>query len=71
MIEPREAETFERCMAVGGVAVFPADTVYGLACDPGSADAVVGVVVTRRGGVFEERRVLPVRFVPMTGKVRQ
>ena len=29
----REAEGFERCMSVGGVAVFPADTVYGLACD--------------------------------------
>jgi L-threonylcarbamoyladenylate synthase len=40
MIEPREAETFERCMAVGGVAVFPADTVYGLACDPDDAAAV-------------------------------
>jgi len=26
-------EVFERCMSVGGVAVFPADTVYGLACD--------------------------------------
>jgi protein-L-isoaspartate(D-aspartate) O-methyltransferase len=29
------------------------------------------VVVTRRGERFEERRVLPVRFVPMTGKVRE
>jgi protein-L-isoaspartate(D-aspartate) O-methyltransferase len=29
------------------------------------------VVVTRRGQAFDERRVLPVRFVPMTGKVRQ
>jgi protein-L-isoaspartate(D-aspartate) O-methyltransferase len=29
------------------------------------------IVVTRRGATFEERRVLPVRFVPMTGKVRQ
>ncbi len=29
------------------------------------------IVVTRRGPRFEERRVLPVRFVPMTGKVRQ
>jgi protein-L-isoaspartate(D-aspartate) O-methyltransferase len=29
------------------------------------------VVVTRRGERFEEKRVLPVRFVPMTGKVRQ
>ncbi len=31
---------FERCIATGGVAVFPADTVYGLACDPASAGAV-------------------------------
>jgi tRNA threonylcarbamoyl adenosine modification protein (Sua5/YciO/YrdC/YwlC family) len=31
-IEDHSAE-FERCMAVGGVAVFPSDTVYGLACD--------------------------------------
>ena len=29
-----DAEVLERCMAVGGVAVFPADTVYGLACEP-------------------------------------
>ena len=35
-----EAETFERCMSVGGVAVFPADTVYGLACDPANRVAV-------------------------------
>lgn len=31
---------FEDCIAAGGVAVFPADTVYGLACDPTSASAV-------------------------------
>jgi len=31
---------FERVVAGDGVAVFPADTVYGLACDPGSAAAV-------------------------------
>jgi tRNA threonylcarbamoyl adenosine modification protein (Sua5/YciO/YrdC/YwlC family) len=35
-----QAETFERCMSVGGVAVFPADTVYGLACDPANRIAV-------------------------------
>jgi L-threonylcarbamoyladenylate synthase len=35
-----QAETFERCMSVGGVAVFPSDTVYGLACDPGDRVAV-------------------------------
>ena len=28
------------------------------------------VVVTRRGDGFEKKRVLPVRFVPMTGEVR-
>jgi len=31
---------FEACILAGGVAVFPADTVYGLACDPTSGDAV-------------------------------
>jgi L-threonylcarbamoyladenylate synthase len=40
LITPAEATIFERCMAVGGVAVFPADTVYGLACDPATDDAV-------------------------------
>jgi len=29
------------------------------------------VVITRRGDAFEERRVLSVRFVPMTGEVRR
>jgi L-threonylcarbamoyladenylate synthase len=48
VIEPRDAETFERCMAVGGVAVFPADTVYGLACDPGSEDAVARLYALKR-----------------------
>jgi len=40
MLTADDAATFERCMAVGGVAVFPADTVYGLACDPAIDDAV-------------------------------
>ncbi len=35
-----EPEAFARCIAAGGVAVFPADTVYGLACDPERRDAV-------------------------------
>jgi L-threonylcarbamoyladenylate synthase len=35
-----QAEAFERCIADGGVAAFPSDTVYGLACDPGNRDAV-------------------------------
>jgi len=32
--------TFAETIASGGVVVFPADTVYGLACDPENADAV-------------------------------
>lgn len=40
MLTADDAATFERCMAVGGVAVFPADTVYGVACDPATEDAV-------------------------------
>jgi L-threonylcarbamoyladenylate synthase len=40
MVTAAQAETFGRCMAVGGVAVFPADTVYGLACEPDTPDAV-------------------------------
>ena len=36
-----QAETFERCMSVGGIAVFPADTVYGLACDAGNTGDVI------------------------------
>jgi len=35
-----DSEAFERCITGGGVAVFPADTVYGLACDPTSSAAV-------------------------------
>jgi L-threonylcarbamoyladenylate synthase len=35
-----DAQTFARCMRVHGVAVFPADTVYGLACDPDASEAV-------------------------------
>jgi L-threonylcarbamoyladenylate synthase len=35
-----DAEAFSRALAAGGVVVFPADTVYGLACDPEDAAAV-------------------------------
>ncbi len=31
---------FEACIRAGGVALFPADTVYGLACDPANEKAV-------------------------------
>jgi L-threonylcarbamoyladenylate synthase len=40
MLRAADAETFARCIGVGGVAVFPADTVYGLACEPDTREAV-------------------------------
>jgi L-threonylcarbamoyladenylate synthase len=39
-VTPEEVETFERCISVGGVALFPADTVYGLATEPDSREGV-------------------------------
>jgi L-threonylcarbamoyladenylate synthase len=35
-----DAESLERTIAAGGIALFPADTVYGLAVDPESESAV-------------------------------
>jgi len=40
MIGTQDAAGLERCLANGGVAVFPADTVYGLGCDPDDERAV-------------------------------
>jgi L-threonylcarbamoyladenylate synthase len=40
VITPDQAATFGRCMHVGGVAIFGADTVYGLACEPDHREAV-------------------------------
>ncbi len=48
MITAADAETFSRCIAVGGVAVFPADTVYGLACEPDNREAVTQLYFLKR-----------------------
>ena len=37
---PEEVESFERCISAGGVALFPADTVYGLGTVSTSAEGV-------------------------------
>jgi L-threonylcarbamoyladenylate synthase len=37
---PAARAALERCIASGGVAVFPADGLYGLACDPLDAGAI-------------------------------
>jgi L-threonylcarbamoyladenylate synthase len=39
-VTPEDVETFQRCLSVGGVAIFPADTVYGLATEPDSREGV-------------------------------
>jgi L-threonylcarbamoyladenylate synthase len=48
-----DVEAFERCIGRGGVAVFPADTVYGIACNPGSAGSVARMHALK--GRAEER----------------
>jgi L-threonylcarbamoyladenylate synthase len=40
VLTPADAAALGACVAAGGVAVFPADTVYGLACDPENSQAV-------------------------------
>jgi L-threonylcarbamoyladenylate synthase len=40
VLSAEDVATFERCIAVGGVALFPADTVYGLATEPDSREGV-------------------------------
>ena len=38
----------ERCIGAGGIAIFPADTLYGLACDP-SDPAAIGRIHALKG----------------------
>ena len=53
---PRDAATFERCIAVGGVALFPADTVYGLACEPDDARGRASGCTRSRAAAWTSRR---------------
>jgi L-threonylcarbamoyladenylate synthase len=39
-VTPEDVERFSRCISVGGVALFPSDTVYGLATEPDSKEGV-------------------------------
>lgn len=38
-VTPESAAEFERTISQGGVAIFPTDTLYGIACDPDSVAA--------------------------------
>jgi protein-L-isoaspartate(D-aspartate) O-methyltransferase len=57
---PRVPEPLKQQLKDGGRLVIPV----------GESDQEV-MVITRRGTGYAEERVLPVRFVPMTGKVRE
>jgi protein-L-isoaspartate(D-aspartate) O-methyltransferase len=57
---PRVPEPLKQQLKDGGRLVIPVGD-----------EAQELMVITRKGDTFEERRVLPVRFVPMTGKVRK
>jgi L-threonylcarbamoyladenylate synthase len=48
----------EHCLAVGGVAVFPADTVYGLACDPSQRTAVERLYRLKRRSLAKPSAVM-------------
>jgi L-threonylcarbamoyladenylate synthase len=39
-VTEEDVATFRRCIGVGGVALFPADTVYGLATEPDTREGV-------------------------------
>jgi L-threonylcarbamoyladenylate synthase len=45
-------------LAVGGLVVFPADTVYGLACDPGNRFAVERLYLLKRRGLEKPSAVM-------------
>jgi L-threonylcarbamoyladenylate synthase len=49
---------FGRCMSVGGLAVFPADTVYGIACDPGNRFAVERLYLLKRRSLAKPSAVM-------------
>jgi protein-L-isoaspartate(D-aspartate) O-methyltransferase len=58
---PRVPEPLKAQLREGGRLVIPVG---------GDGDTQELLLLVRRGALFEERRLLPVRFVPMTGTVR-
>jgi L-threonylcarbamoyladenylate synthase len=47
-VTEQEVQTLSRCMGVGGVALFPSDTVYGLATEPESEEGVRRLYALKR-----------------------
>jgi L-threonylcarbamoyladenylate synthase len=48
VVTAEQVQTLERSLRVGGVALFPSDTVYGLGCDPGEDLAVRRLYAIKR-----------------------
>jgi L-threonylcarbamoyladenylate synthase len=53
-----DSEVFERCLSVGGVALFPSDTVYGLACDAGERLPVERLYALKRRSLSKPSAVM-------------
>ena len=53
-----DSQAFERCLAVGGVVLFPSDTVYGLACDPDDRFAVERLYLLKRRSLDKPSAVM-------------
>ena len=53
-----DADAFEQCIGAGGLAVFPADTVYGLACDPDDRFAVQRLYLLKRRPLTKSSAVM-------------
>jgi L-threonylcarbamoyladenylate synthase len=72
-VTPEDVATFERCISVGGVALFPADTVYGLATEPDSREgfdrlyALKGRPPLRPSAVMFFQRDLALASLPELG----
>ncbi len=57
-MSPSPAAELEDCLGLGGVAVFPADTVYGLACDPENSFAVQRLYLLKRRSLQKPSAVM-------------
>jgi len=72
-VTPEDVATFERCITVGGVALVPADTVYGLATEPDSREgfdrlyALKGRPPLRPSAVMFFQRELALASLPELG----
>jgi L-threonylcarbamoyladenylate synthase len=53
-----DSEAFERCIGAGGLVLFAADTVYGLACDPENRFAVERLYLLKRRALDKPSAVM-------------